>query len=69
MPGFDGTGPGGMGRMTGGGRGFCVLPSRAGGALPGADNRPRYPFNNIYGFGSGRGRAGGGGFRLRRWWR
>ncbi len=23
MPGFDGTGPGGMGSMTGGGRGFC----------------------------------------------
>jgi hypothetical protein len=23
MPGFDGTGPVGMGRMTGGGRGFC----------------------------------------------
>jgi hypothetical protein len=23
MPGFDGTGPGGMGPMTGGGRGFC----------------------------------------------
>jgi len=25
MPGFDGTGPGGMGPMTGGGRGFCVI--------------------------------------------
>lgn len=23
MPGFDGTGPRGMGSMTGGGRGFC----------------------------------------------
>ncbi len=23
MPGFDGTGPNGMGSMTGGGRGFC----------------------------------------------
>jgi hypothetical protein len=23
MPGFDGTGPSGMGPMTGGGRGFC----------------------------------------------
>ena len=23
MPGFDGTGPNGMGPMTGGGRGFC----------------------------------------------
>ncbi|MDD4874681.1 MAG: DUF5320 domain-containing protein [Dehalococcoidales bacterium] len=26
MPGFDGTGPRGMGAMTGGGRGFCVIP-------------------------------------------
>ncbi|NLJ33499.1 MAG: DUF5320 domain-containing protein [Firmicutes bacterium] len=28
MPGFDGTGPRGQGAMTGGGRGFCVLPRR-----------------------------------------
>jgi len=28
MPGFDGTGPLGMGPMTGGGRGFCVKPAR-----------------------------------------
>ncbi|MGC8863721.1 MAG: DUF5320 domain-containing protein [Armatimonadota bacterium] len=27
MPGFDGTGPAGQGPMTGGGRGFCVLPN------------------------------------------
>ena len=26
MPGFDGTGPMGMGPMAGGGRGFCVAP-------------------------------------------
>ena len=26
MPGFDGTGPGGKGPMSGGCRGFCVLP-------------------------------------------
>ena len=26
MPGFDGTGPRGMGPMTGGGRGYCVVP-------------------------------------------
>ena len=26
MPGFDGTGPRGMGPMTGGGRGFCAVP-------------------------------------------
>ena len=28
MPGFDGTGPMGMGPMTGGGRGFCTVPLR-----------------------------------------
>lgn len=28
MPGFDGTGPGGMGPMTGGGRGYCAVPGR-----------------------------------------
>jgi len=26
MPGFNGTGPLGMGPMTGGGRGFCAVP-------------------------------------------
>ena len=29
MPGFDGTGPRGRGPMTGGGRGFCVVPLSA----------------------------------------
>jgi len=29
MPGFDGTGPMGMGPMTGGGRGFCAVPLRS----------------------------------------
>jgi hypothetical protein len=28
MPGFNGTGPRGMGPMTGGGRGFCAVPVR-----------------------------------------
>ena len=28
MPGFDGTGPEGRGEMTGGGRGYCVVPVR-----------------------------------------
>ncbi len=27
MPGFDGTGPRGEGPMTGGGRGYCVVPA------------------------------------------
>lgn len=31
MPGFDGTGPQGGGPMTGGGRGYCVMP---GGNIP-----------------------------------
>jgi len=26
MPGFNGTGPRGQGAMTGGGRGYCVMP-------------------------------------------
>ena len=26
MPGFNGTGPRGMGPMTGGGRGYCAIP-------------------------------------------
>ena len=30
MPGYDGTGPGGMGPMTGGGRGFCGTADRGG---------------------------------------
>ena len=29
MPGFDGTGPRGFGPMTGGGRGFCAVPTAA----------------------------------------
>ena len=29
MPGFDGTGPMGMGPMTGGSRGFCAIPVRS----------------------------------------
>jgi hypothetical protein len=29
VPGFDGTGPMGMGSMTGGGRGLCAIPLRS----------------------------------------
>lgn len=29
MPGFDGTGPAGMGPMTGWGRGYCAVPGAA----------------------------------------
>ena len=41
MPGFDGTGPRGMGPMTGWGRGFC-RPRGIGAAL-GAEIAPPYP--------------------------
>jgi hypothetical protein len=35
MPGYDGTGPRGMGSMTGGGRGFCAVPlGRTAGNVP-----------------------------------
>ena len=33
MPGFDGTGPRGLGPMTGGGRGFCAIPLAAAGPM------------------------------------
>jgi hypothetical protein len=41
MPGFDGTGPGGMGPMTGGGRGFCSPWGI--GAGRGRQSFPRWP--------------------------
>ena len=42
MPGFDGTGPRGMGPMTGGGRGFCRPPGsyRGYGFLPASYGYP-----------------------------
>ena len=52
MPGFDGTGPRGMGPMTGGGRGFCSpwgigAASRAGIVPP--FPRVPYPWYRVYG--------------------
>ena len=41
MPGFDGTGPRGVGPMTGGGRGFCAVPLPA--AWPSYSGRGAYP--------------------------
>ena len=41
MPGFDGTGPRGMGPMTGGGRGFCAIPFPA--TWPTYMRRAAYP--------------------------
>jgi len=34
MPGFDGTGPLGQGPLTGGGRGYCVVPAEPEGRVP-----------------------------------
>jgi len=42
MPGFDGTGPRGMGSMTGGGRGYCV--TGAGGSTLRRDVIPPYTY-------------------------
>ena len=47
MPGFDGTGPRGMGPMTGGGRGFCAPAVGLGRPLAGA--------GMFFGRGGGRG--------------
>lgn len=80
MPGFDGTGPLGMGPMTGGGRGFCAMPNMGYDSY-GYGMRPPYsPFNrrSFYGsafgagrgdlpWGGGRGRCFGGGRGFRRW--
>ena len=67
MPGFDGTGPAGMGPMTGGGRGLCNPLSMG----------PMAGRGGAYGRGYGaprRGRGGawggcsGGGWRHRNWY-
>jgi hypothetical protein len=54
MPGFDGTGPRGMGPMTGGGRGFCS-PWGVGASVRqfGFPRRAPYasPYYGAYGFG------------------
>jgi hypothetical protein len=56
MPGFDGTGPAGMGSMTGWGRGFCNPSRTADGPVP----MPR-PGYRGYGYGQGFGRGFGQG--------
>ena len=66
MPGFDGTGPGGRGPMTGGGRGFCVMPYRSRGpygydmGAPSGVTSGIYPFYGrpFYGSVLGAGRGG-----------
>jgi len=49
MPNMDGTGPNGMGPMTGGGRGFCAVPL--------SDTRPLGFRKRFFGRGGGRGRG------------
>ena len=46
MPNFDGTGPRGMGKMTGRGMGFCVMPVSQ---LP--PNQPQPPLQPGYYYG------------------
>ena len=49
MPGFSGTGPAGMGPLTGRGRGYCVVPA---GSKPGVGNYPvnaPYSYQHAYG--------------------
>jgi hypothetical protein len=50
MPGFDGTGPRGMGPMTGGGRGFCAVPYRGYEAYGYGFQAPEYPPTGMYPF-------------------
>jgi hypothetical protein len=59
MPGFDGTGPMGMGARTGGGRGFC--PPGAGQAYGYGAGAFRGSGRGGIPWGGGRGRAWGGG--------
>jgi hypothetical protein len=75
MPGFDGTGPKGLGPMTGGGRGFCAMPPRNYGPYGYGMRPPFYPppgNDPSYGrpsygpiFGAGRGGLPWGGGRGR----
>jgi hypothetical protein len=45
MPGFDGTGPQGLGPITGGGRGFCVVPISP--SSPIYKGKEDYPPNDV----------------------
>ncbi|NLA38423.1 MAG: DUF5320 family protein [Methanomicrobiales archaeon] len=58
MPGFDGTGPGGRGPMTGGGFGYCS-PAVRGRWPPMWGRRIPYP-GPVYGLGRGGMPRGGG---------
>jgi hypothetical protein len=67
MPGMNGTGPMGMGPMTGGGRGWCAVPLAMGGAAYGYPGALRGVGRGGLPWGGGRGRTWGGG--RGRWWR
>jgi len=56
MPGFNGTGPAGIGPMTGRGRGYCAVPVGNNSSVPygisGTRNSPvnaSYPYQPAYG--------------------
>ena len=51
MPGFDGTGPRGLGPMTGGGRGFCAVPLPQ--TRPAYMGRAAYPLYGMPYYGAG----------------
>ena len=44
MPGFDGTGPRGLGPMTGWGGGYCIVPLSS--TLPASVGRRSYPLHS-----------------------
>ncbi|ODS38928.1 hypothetical protein BEH94_06335 [Candidatus Altiarchaeales archaeon WOR_SM1_SCG] len=72
MPGFNGTGPRGLGPMTGGGRGFCAVPvSKPTSSNVSAEGQQPL-FTGVFqgiGFGRGRGSVGRGmGRRGKRNW-
>lgn len=61
MPGYDGTGPRGMGPMTGRGLGYCAVPGAARGFGVGRGGWFRRPFGAFgWGRGAGIGRVGYG---------
>jgi hypothetical protein len=70
MPGFDRTGPSGLGPLTGGGRGYCApgYPAPVAGRTPWYSRffrRAGRGGGRGTAMGTGRGRGGGRGFR--RW--
>ena len=61
MPGFDGTGPRGLGPLTGRGRGFCLTGiSPVSASVSTIQQRPLYS-RPYHGRGFGRGHGGGRG--------